>query len=118
MAFDPFKRGLCLQGITLLHFPEYVLNKISVFHSLASRRLPAILPPVHKPGCDTVNGVSTVGNDDDVPIFRNCIEGAQDCCQLCPLIGLAGTWQGFREISAPVWSETLKTVEYGHQSYL
>lgn len=92
MALDPFEVCLDLQLVSLLNPCKNTLHNILVLYRSAGCRLPSILAPIDIPCCDTVNRISTVGNNYDVSIFRDYLDRSQDCGEFSTLVGLPGSW--------------------------
>lgn len=68
MAFDPFEQRLYFEIVPLLDFSKHILHNVFVLYRLPSRSLPSILTPVDIPDGDTVNSISTVSDDRDIPV--------------------------------------------------
>ena len=98
MALDPLKIGINLQSVSLLNFGENVFNDVFIFYCFASRCLPAVLAPINIPCGDTINGISAIGDDYSVTIPGGNFECSRDRREFGALVGLPGSWQGFRNI--------------------
>ena len=94
MPFNPLKIGMNFQAISLLHFGKNTLDDILVFNNFARRCFPSILAPVDIPCGYTINSISAVGDDYNMPIPGANFECSRYRREFSTLVGLPGSWQG------------------------
>lgn len=68
MALDPFEQRLYSEIVPFLDLSKHILHNVFVLYRLPSRSLPPILAPVGIPDGDTVNSISTVSDDRNIPV--------------------------------------------------
>lgn len=68
MALDPFEQRLYFEIVPLLDLSKHILHNVSVLYGLPSRSFPPILAPIDIPDGDTVNSISTVSDNRNIPV--------------------------------------------------
>lgn len=103
MALDPLKRRLDLQQIAFLDLGQDGLDQVFVLDRLARRVFPSVLAPVDVPHRQAVDRVAAVGDDAHVAVAGHDLERSENGRELCALVGLSDSWQGFGDVSGDGW---------------
>lgn len=76
MSLDPLKQCLYFEFVTLLNLDQNRLDQVTILDRLAVLGHPVVAPPIDKPHGHTVNRVSAVGEDCNIPMTRRDVNGS------------------------------------------